>query len=145
LGHRGQAVGRAGGVGDHVVLRRVVVLVVHAHDEGRVLTLGRCGDDDLLRARLDVLAGVVGLGEVAGRLDDVVDAQVAPAKGGGVTLGQRLDGLAVVDDLGVGRGDLTGQADQNAVVLSQVAQRGVTGQYDDIYDLVRLVAVCCLY
>src|SRR6185369_15117082 len=47
LGHRGQAVRGAGGVGHDVVLRRVVLLVVHAHHDRDVLVLGGGGDDDL--------------------------------------------------------------------------------------------------
>jgi hypothetical protein len=40
-----------------------------------------------------VLAGVVGLGEEAGGLDDDVDAEVAPRAGGRVALGEHLHGL----------------------------------------------------
>ena len=46
----------------------VVLLVVDAHDDGDVLALGRGGDDDLLRAGVDVALGLLGLGEQAGAI-----------------------------------------------------------------------------
>ena len=54
LGHRREAVGGAGRVRDDVVLGRVVLLVVDADDDRDVLVLGGRGDDDLLRAGVDV-------------------------------------------------------------------------------------------
>ena len=67
-----------------MVRRRVVVLVVDAHDEGGVL-VGRGGrDDDLLGATVDVGVRLGGVGEEAGGLDDDVGAHVAPGDGGGL-------------------------------------------------------------
>ena len=86
LGHRRQAVGRARGVGDHVVLLRVVGVVVDAQRERHVRLGGRRGDDHLLGAGVEVLGGVVALGEEAGRLDHHVGADVGP--------GQRRPGRA---------------------------------------------------
>jgi hypothetical protein len=78
--HRREAVGGAARVGDDVVLGGVVLLVVDAHDDGDVLTLGRCRDDHLLGARGQVPLGLLGLREKAGRLDHVVDAQLLPGE-----------------------------------------------------------------
>ena len=50
LGGRGQAVGGAGCIGDHVMICRVVLIIVHAHHNGDVLILGWSRDDDLLSA-----------------------------------------------------------------------------------------------
>ena len=78
----------------------VVGALVDAEDDGRdVVAGGGSRDDDLLGAGGDVLARVVGLGEAAGRLDDDVDAQLAPGEVGGVALGEDLDRLAVDDDV----------------------------------------------
>ena len=56
---RGQTIGGTTGVGDDIVACGVVLVVVHAHDDGDVLRLGGGGDDDLLRARQQVaMAGV---------------------------------------------------------------------------------------
>ena len=54
---------------------------------------------------VEVLGGVVAVGEEAGRLDDDVDAEVAPRQRGGVALGEHLELLAV-DDAGRRRVDL---------------------------------------
>ena len=75
LHHRREAVRRARRVGDDVVLRRVVLLVVHAEHDRDVLALRGRRDDDLLRAAGDVLPGVVGVRELAGGLEHHVDAE----------------------------------------------------------------------
>ncbi len=75
---RRQTVGRARRVGDDPVLRGIVRLLVHAEHDRRVGILRRRGDDHLLGARLDVLGGGGGVAEYAGRLDDDVDAELAP-------------------------------------------------------------------
>ena len=99
LGDRRDAVGRAGGVRDDVVLLRVVLAVVDAEDDGEVGIGGRSGDDDLLRARLQVLLGVVGrfVKSPVDSIDDV-DAEIAPGKVGRVALGEELDLVAVDGD-----------------------------------------------
>src|SRR3954465_7464365 len=40
LGDRGQAVGRAGGIGDDRMLAGIVLVVVHTHDDGDVFAFG---------------------------------------------------------------------------------------------------------
>src|SRR5690606_12319368 len=59
LRHRRHAVGGAGGVGQDVVVGRVVLVVVDAHDDRQVLALGGGGDDDLLGAGVEVLLRVL--------------------------------------------------------------------------------------
>ena len=86
LGRRREAVRRAAGVADDVVGRRVVAVLVDAEDDRDVLALGRGADDHLLRAGVDVGARLVGVGEEAGRLEDDVDAEVAPRQRGRVLL-----------------------------------------------------------
>ena len=95
VGHGGQAVGGAGGVGDHVHLRGVP-LVVHSHDKGgRDVVLGRGGDDDLFRPVPEVGGGLF-RGAVGARgLDDVLGAAVVPGDVGGVVLTVNPDLLAV--------------------------------------------------
>ena len=66
------------------------------HD-GDVFVLRRGGDDDLLRAGLDVPLGLGGIGEQAGRFDHDVDAERFPRQRGRAFLdGQALD-LVPVD------------------------------------------------
>ncbi len=78
LGHGGQAVGGARGVGDDVMVGGIVVLLVHTNHDGDVLTLRRSGDDDLLGACLEVLASALAVTEDARRLNDDVDTQLGP-------------------------------------------------------------------
>ena len=51
-----------------------------------------------LAPAVEVLARPVGVGEEAGRLDDDVDAQVAPGQLRRVALGEHLDRLAADGD-----------------------------------------------
>ncbi len=90
------------------MVRRFVLVLVHAHDDGEVFALRRSGDDDLLGAAAgDVVLGALhGLallvdavlldGKEAGRLDDDLDAQVAPGDAAGIGFLECLD-LAAVD------------------------------------------------
>src|SRR4030095_16651508 len=114
---------------------RVVLVVVDAHDDGDVLVLGRGRDDHLPGPALEVLGGVVALGEDAGRLDDHVDAQVAPGELGRVALGAGQDPLAGDGDRLVVEGDVPLQAAEGRVVLEQVRQGLVVGQVVHGHDL----------
>ena len=114
----------------------VVDLVeVDAEDDRRVGLGRRRGDDDLLRARLEVLGGVRALGEEAGRLDDDVDAEVAPRQRGRVALGEHLDLVAVDDQHAVADGHLARERAVDRVVLEQVAERPGVGDVVDRDDL----------
>lgn len=104
LGERGQAVGGAGRVGEHVDVG-LVGLVVDAHDEHGGIS-GGSRDDNLLGTTLQVSASLVLGGEDTSGLDDVVGAGLAPGNLGGVLLCVELDGLAV--DLQVVAIDLDG-------------------------------------
>jgi hypothetical protein len=79
-----EAVRGAARVGDDVVLGGVVLVVVHAHDDGDVFALGRGGDDDLLGAGGDVALGLFGVGEQTGGLDDDIDAEAFQGSSAGV-------------------------------------------------------------
>src|ERR1043166_8851502 len=65
-----EAVGRAGGVRDDLVRRRVVSRLVDAEDDRDVLALGGRADDDLLDGAAQVLARVLGLREADRWPDD---------------------------------------------------------------------------
>ena len=80
LGERRQAVGGARRVRDDVVLRLVVVAVVDAEHQRDVRVGRRRGDDHLLRAGREMLRRVVALGELAGRFEDDVDAEILPGQ-----------------------------------------------------------------
>ena len=136
LGHRREAVRRARGVGDDVVRGRVVVLVVDAHDDGDVLALCRCGDDDLLGARGDVLSGARCVGEEAGRLDDDVCTDLGPWQHPGIALGEDGEASDALDgDLTIAGDDVLAQAAEDAVVLEQVREGLGVRQVVDAHHL----------
>ena len=95
LGHRRQAVGGAGGVGDHVVLLGVVHLVVDPEHDRQVFVLGRGRDHDLLDAVSLVRDRLGGIGEEAGALHDDLHVLAAPRDRAGILLGKHVDLLAV--------------------------------------------------
>ena len=83
-----QAIGGARGVGDHVVLRRIVLVLVDAQHDGDVFVGRRRRDDDLLHRPAQVLLGQFGLGELAGGLDDHLRADRCPIQLGRIFLGE---------------------------------------------------------
>ena len=136
---RREAVGGAARVRHDVVLAGVVLLVVDAHDDGDVLALRRRRDDHLLRARGEVALGLLALGEEAGRLDHVVDAQLLPGQVGRRLRADDRDLLAVDDQHVVRflvgarllRADLAAELLLRRIVLQQVGE--VVGG-DDVAD-----------
>ena len=113
----------------------VVVALVDAHHDGDVLVLGRRRDDDLLGTAVDVGLRLGRVGEEAGRLDDDVGADVAPRQGGGVALGEDLEGLAgAVMSVSVNV-HVAVQPPEGGVVLEQGRERLVVGQVVDRDDL----------
>lgn len=93
LGQGSQAVGGARSVGDDIGLAIVGVLVDAHHVHGGIG--GGSRDDDLLGATVKVGLGLLGGGEDASGLDDVLGASVLPGDVGGVALSVELDLLAV--------------------------------------------------
>ena len=122
-GDRRQAVGGARGVGDHLVLLRVVLLVVDAEGEREVLALGGRGDDHLLRAGGDVLLRVHPVGETARALEHDVAAVLLVRKLGRIALGGDGDLLAIDDDRVLERLDLALENPVHRVVLEEVRER----------------------
>jgi hypothetical protein len=135
LRDRRDAVRRARGVRKDLISREQR-LVVHAHHHHPVdLVLGRHGEQDLLRARGDVLLAV-GLGrEDAGRLDGAVDVQVLPGELGRVLLREDLDRLPVDRERARARGHLVVEAPEDRVVLEQMGEPGRIGEIVDRDDL----------
>ena len=119
-----EAVGRARGVGDDLVLRRVEVLVVHPVDERGVGSLAGRRDDHQLGAGVEVSGRLVPIGEEAGGLDDHVHPEITPRELLRIADGQHLQDVAVHGDAFIGGGDVVGQHAQHRVVLEQVRHGG---------------------
>ena len=128
LGHRRDAVGGARRVGEHVVLRGVVLVLVHAQDNGQVLAGGRGGDDDLADGVVDVGCGPLGLGENASGLYHNLGAHLAPGDLGWVSLGEDADGPLIDHEIAVADHDGAGEAAVVGVVLEQVGIRVAVSQ-----------------
>ena len=70
-----------------------------------------------------MLFGQLGLGELAGRLDDDLRADRRPVKFGGIFLGEDLDLLAIdADGIGAG-GNLVRKVAKDGIVLQQMGER----------------------
>ena len=122
---RGEAIGGAARIGDDVVLRRVVEIVIHTLNEGAVLTGGGSGDDDLFRTGGDVAACLISSGEKSGGLDHDFNTELFPWQAFGSAGGDDLDLVAVDHDDIVFlklrgrflRGNLTGELALRGVVF----------------------------
>ncbi len=111
-----------------MVLRRVVLRVVDAVDDGDVVALGRRRDDHLAGARREVLRRLVAVGEPAGGLEHDVDAQFLPRQLGGILLREHPHPVAVHQQ-GIARGFHRAlEAAMHRVVLEQVGQRRRVGE-----------------
>jgi hypothetical protein len=131
LHHRREAVGGAGCVRNDVVFVRVVEIGVDPDAEGEVGIFRRSGDDDLLRARGDVLARTGLVEEETGRLEDDGNALATPIEVGGVFLGCREDAVAFHGDGLIIILDRAVVATRGGVVLEEVSESLVVGEVVD--------------
>src|SRR5690242_17482205 len=120
FGDRREAIGGAGGVGNDVVLRGVVALVVHAKNKGGVGTVGRGRNDDFLYRGAEMLLGIGTFGEQAGGFDDDFRANRSPIELGGILCAEYLEALAFDRDSVVGVGHLMRQIAQHGIVFEQM-------------------------
>ena len=136
LGDRREAVGGAGGVGDDVVLGRVVLVLVHAEHDGDVLVLGGRRDDDLLHGVVQMRLRLGGVGEEAGALDDDLRAFLGPGNLRGILVREDANLLAVDRDVVVVH-DLDGaiEAAVGGVVAEEVGVGRGVGNIVDRDDL----------
>ncbi|GIX64591.1 glyceraldehyde 3-phosphate dehydrogenase [Babesia caballi] len=131
LGQGSQAVGGAAGVRDDA-LALVVRGVVDTVDEDGSGVAGRSGDDDQLRAALEVLLRLLAAGEAASALGNDVDVLLAPRNLGRLALEEELNG-AGPDLEGVGgHADLLAESAVDGVVLEQVLH--VVGGHEGVVD-----------
>ena len=115
-------------------------LVVQDVDDGGQVIAGGSGDDDLLRACVDVSLSLRLGGVETGALEDDVHADLLPGKIRRVLLGVDLDLLAVDDDGAVFCLDLVRESVSalRAVELEQVSKHLSVGEVVDGDDLVAL-------
>ena len=135
LGHRGQAVGRAGSIREDVVLLRVVHLVVDAQHDRQIFVLGRGRDHHLLHAAPLVGDRLRGIGEEASALHHHLDILRAPVDGTRVLLGKHLDLVTVDDQIVPLVADMPLEGTIVRVELEQVGIRLGVGEVVQGHDL----------
>ena len=113
----------------------VVALEVHAERNRHVGVGGRGRDDDLAGTRLEVLRGVLALGEQPGGLDRDLDAELAPRQGCRVALREDLDLVPVDHQRPVALRYLAREAAEDGVVLEEMGERSQVGDVVDRDDL----------
>ena len=120
LHERHDAVGRAAGVRDHLVLADAEVLVVDAvHERGVGSGAGR-RDDHERCAGVEVCARGVTRVEEAGRFDHDVDTEFAPWQIGRVALAEHGERVVADLDPALDGLDVVGQHTEHRVVLEEV-------------------------
>ncbi len=135
LGHRRQAVGGAGRVGDDVVLCRIVHVVVHAQHKRDVLIGGRGGDDYFFYRPTQMFAGLVRVCEMPRGFHHDLSPNGCPVQLRGIFDGKNLQPLTANGD-GVRFGlDLFRQTAQNRIVFHQMGQGLRVGQIIDRHEL----------
>src|SRR5262249_25508912 len=126
-----ETVGGAAGVGDDLVLGRIVGIVVDAEHERHVFILRRGGDDDLLHAAAQVLGGVLGISETAGGFDHDVRAHAGPIQLGGILHGENIQALAAYGDGVRGVGHRFGQRAEHGIIFQKMGEGFCVGEVVD--------------
>ena len=122
LGHGRQAVCRARGIRNHVVLLRVVNLVVHAEHKRGVWILGGRSNDHFLHRPAQVLSCFRALGEQACGFHHNLRPHAGPVEFRGVFHFEDLKALPFHADGVVRVGDGVGKVSKDRVVLQQVRE-----------------------
>src|SRR6202790_4760237 len=122
LGDRAKTIRGAGSVRDDVVPGGIVLLFVHAEHDGQVFVLCGGGDDDFFHAASEMFPGVVGVGEVAGGLDDDLSSNGIPGQGSGIFFFKNFDDFAVDRNTVGAGGDFVRQVAEDRVVLQQMGK-----------------------
>ena len=130
-----EAVGGAGGVRDDVVLGGIVLLVIHAHADRDVLTLGGRRNHDLFGAGGEVLRRAFLVRKAARAFEHELYAEILPGELLGFLDRRDLDRFAVHDQRIALRLDRAGKAFVDGVVLQQMGQRFGIGDVVDADEL----------
>src|SRR5579862_8316920 len=140
LRHRRQAIRGARSIGDHMMLRRVIRLVVHAQHDREIRIGGRSGDNHLLHRPADVLASLRAGSEKTGGLDHDIRAHRSPVESGRIFHAKHFETLAVHGDRVVRMRHFIRKIAEYGIVLQEVRERFRVGNIVHRYDLDRRIA-----
>ena len=120
FGDRGQAVRRAGRVGNDFVFSRQLV-VVDAVNDRQIGAFGRSGDQNAFCAGFQMDFRFFGVGENACAFIDDVDVHFFPRQVVRIAFSQDFDGFAVDGNRIVGGGNFTGERTVNGIEFQQMS------------------------
>ncbi len=119
FGDRSQAICGARRVRNDVMLCRIVLVMVDAHNQRDIFILCWSGDDHFLDCPAKVLLGFVGVSETSGRFDHDLRADRFPRQRGRVFFFENLDGFAINRNAVGACGNFVGQVAKNGVVFQE--------------------------
>src|SRR5271169_159084 len=122
FGDRGQAIRGARGVGNDVMFRGIVGLVVDAENERSVRALGWGGDDDFFDRAPEMLCCLGAIGEETGGFNHDIRSDAGPINFDGIFYLENLERLAFDGDRVVRMRDVVGEITENGVVLEQMRE-----------------------
>src|SRR6266852_5527440 len=122
LGDGSEAIGGAGGVGNDVVFRGIVELVIDAQHEGGVRPIRRRGDNHLFHRATQMLLRFGALGEKAGGFNDDVSADAGPIDLRRILRLEYLEGAALNADGVLGMRNLVRQIAQHRIVFEKMRE-----------------------
>ena len=123
LHQRRQAIGRAGSVGNHVVMRGFIFVLVHTQHNGDVFFFGGSRDDDLLDGSLQMAGCFLFVGKNTRGFHHQVDLVIGPRDVRRIAKTQNRNFLSVHDEIRVVVTDLPGKLPQNRIILQKMGVR----------------------
>src|SRR5207248_5169992 len=134
-----EAIRGAGGVGNDVMLRGVVALVVDPKNEGGVGAVRGRRDNDLFHGGAEMLLRVRAFGKEAGGLHDDFRADGSPIEFGGILDAEHREATTVYRDAVVGMSHFVRQIAEHRIVFQQVRECFSVGDVVDGNELNILV------
>ena len=129
---RRKAIGRATGIRNDPVLRRIVNVIIDAHAKRRVRTFCWRGNEDAFRTGFaQMQLSLVAAREKAGRLEHNVDLQFLPRQVRRVALFQDCNLVPAHDDVFLVIADLAVEFPVDRVPFEQVGKRFCVGEIVD--------------
>jgi hypothetical protein len=131
FGDGSEAVGCAGGIGDHVMLRGIVCVGIHAQNESGVRSISGRRNNDFLDRTAEMFFGLWALGEQTSGFDDDIRANRGPVDFTGVLGLEDFEGPAFHRDAIIGMRNFVRKIAKDGVIFQQMRQCGGIGDVVD--------------